>query len=142
MNNPLHFFTELMKRPAFEIIWVAYMMIINLAAILFWEEAVAKIIVAVFILSSMLMMGLYSKYGFTRILGLGHILWLPLAIYIGILLPETDGLLFGYLLVLLITIAISLVIDAYDVWCYFRGEMNFKLIAWPISVTPFRIICE
>lgn len=34
-------------------------------------------------------------------MGLGHIQWLPLAIYIGIILPETGGLLFGYLFVLL-----------------------------------------
>lgn len=120
MNNPLHFFTEMFKRPAYEVIWVFYMMMINVASIFFWEELLAKVIFIIFILSSMLMMGLYSNFGFTKILGLGHILWLPLAIYIAVVLPGTEGLYFTYLMVLLATISISLVIDIYDVWSYFR----------------------
>lgn len=126
MNNPLHFFTELFKRPAYEIIWVFYMMVINLAAIYFWDELLAKVIVVVFILSSMLMMGLFSKYGFTKILGFGHVLWLPLAVYIAVLLPGAEGLFLTYLIVLLATISISLVIDIYDVWSYFRQIKSVK----------------
>jgi len=126
MNNPLHFITELLKRPIYEVAWVFYMMAINLGAIFFWEEAVAKIIVAVFILSSMLMMGLYSKFGFTRILGLGHILWFPLAIYIGLELGTADGIYLTYLIVLLVTISISLVIDTLDVSRYLKGEIAFE----------------
>ncbi len=30
MNNPLRFITELLKRPIYEVIWVFYMMVINL----------------------------------------------------------------------------------------------------------------
>ena len=120
MKNPFYFFTDLLKRPAYEIIWVFYMMVINLAAIYFWDDLLAKVIVIVFIFSSMLMMGLYSKYGFTKILGLGHVLWLPLAAYIAVLLPGAEGPYFTYLMVLLATISISLVFDIYDVWSYFR----------------------
>jgi hypothetical protein len=122
MNNPLHFFTELFKRPAYEIIWVFYMMMINMAALFFWEELLAKVIFIIFMLSSMLMMGLYSKFGFTKILGLGHILWLPLVVYIAVSLPGTEGLFFNYLIILLATTIISLLIDIYDVWSYFRQK--------------------
>lgn len=97
------------------------MMIINLAAIFFWEELLAKVIVIVFMLSSILMIGLYSKFGFTKILGLGHIIWLPLVFFIGFKLPYADGAYFMYLLVLMVTLSISLIIDIYDVWSYFRG---------------------
>jgi len=126
MNNPLHFITELLKRPIHEVVWVFYMMAINLGAIFFWEELLAKIIVIVFVASSMLMMGLYSKFGFTRILGIGHILWLPLAIYIGFELGTADGIYLIYLIVLLITISISLAIDTFDVWKYLRGDIAFQ----------------
>jgi len=126
MKNPLHFFTDLLKRPAYEIIWVFYMMMINLVAIYFWNELIAKVIVIVFIISSMLMMGLYSTFGFTKILGLGHILWLPLAVYIAVSLPGAEGLFFNYLIILLLTISISLVIDIYDVWSYFRQKTGQK----------------
>lgn len=122
MKNPLHFFTDLLKRPLHEPIWVFYMMIINMAAVFFWEELLAKIIVITFLASSMLMMGLYSKYGFTKILGLGHILWIPLIAYLMIKIQETEGLFFQYLVALAITISISLVIDTFDVWRYFREK--------------------
>lgn len=121
-HNPLHFFKDLLKQPVYEVIWVIYMMAINLFAIHFWDELLAKIIVIVFMVSSMLMMGFYSKFGFTKILGLGHILWLPLAVYIAVLLPGAESLFFIYLMVLLATISISLVIDIYDVWSYFRQK--------------------
>jgi hypothetical protein len=122
MRNPIRFFTDLLKRPFYEVIWVFYMMAINLAAVYFWEELLAKIIVILFLVSSMLMMGLYSKFGFTKILGLGHTLWLPLVFYIGYCLMFAEGFYFTYLFVLLITILISLVIDGYDVWTYFKEE--------------------
>jgi len=118
--NPLHFFKDLLKRPAYEIIWVFYMMLINLYAIRFWDEPLAKAIVVVFLISSMLMMGLYAKFGFTKILGMGHILWIPLVIYIAFSIAEAGGSYFFYLIVLLITISISLAIDIYDVWSYFK----------------------
>lgn len=121
-NNPLHFFTDLFKRPMYEAIWVFYMMVINLYAIRFWDEPLAKIIVVVFLISSMLMMGLYAKFGFTKILGLGHILWIPLVIYIAFSMSGAGGAFLSYLTVLLITISISLAIDIYDVMSYFKEK--------------------
>jgi len=120
--NPLHFFTDLFKRPVYEILWVCYLMAANLYAIRFWEEPLAKAIVIVFILSTMLMMGLYAKFGFTKILGLGHILWIPLAIYIALALVHFEGIFMYYLTAFLLTITISLVIDIYDVLHYFRDK--------------------
>jgi len=120
-NNPLHFFKDLLKRPAYEVLWVFYMMAINLFALRFWDELLAKFIVIVFIVSSMLMMGIYSRFGFTKILGMGHFLWIPLVIYIAISLPEASGGYFTYLLVLLVTLSISLVIDIYDLWSYYKN---------------------
>lgn len=98
------------------------MMVINLAAIYFWEETLAKTIVIIFMISSMLMMGLYSRFGFSKILGLGHFLWIPLVIYIAVSVPGAGGLFLAYLIVLLITLSISLVIDVYDVWVYFKKK--------------------
>jgi len=121
-HNPLHFFTDLLKRPIYEVIWVFYMMAINLYAIRFWDEPLAKAIVVVFLISSILMMGLYAKFGFTKILGLGHILWIPLVIYIAFSIVGASGSYLSYLIVLSITISISLIIDIYDVWTYFKEK--------------------
>jgi len=123
-HNPFHFFKDLMKRPVYEVIWVFYMMVINLYAIRFWDEPLAKTIVIVFMISSVLMMGLYAKFGFTKILGMGHILWIPLAIYIAFSIDGAGGTYSVYLIVLLITISISLVIDIYDVWSYYKEKQK------------------
>jgi len=42
------------------------MMAINSTAIFFWEEFLAKAIIVVLMASIMLMMGLYSKFGFAK----------------------------------------------------------------------------
>jgi hypothetical protein len=57
-------------------------MLVNVASLLYWSEPLAKIIFVTFMLSAMLMMGLYSKFGFEKILGLGHVLWVPLLAYL------------------------------------------------------------
>ena len=124
-HNPLHFFKELLQRPIYEVIWVGYMMVLNLFAIQFWDELLAKIIIIVFVASSMLMMGLYSRYGFSKILGLGHILWVPLVIYIAISISGAGGLYLAYLIVLLITLSVSLMIDIHNVWSYFKEEAKY-----------------
>ena len=69
--------------------------------------------------SAMLMMALYSRFGYQKILGLGHVLWIPLLIYILLQVPQNDGLFQTYLVVLAISIAISLIFDILDVWQYF-----------------------
>ena len=62
--------------------------------------------------------------GFTRLLGLGNVLWIPLVIYVWSLLgAPDDGGLYGYWLRGLITVnTVSLVVDAIDVARNLRGD--------------------
>jgi len=82
MRNPFRFFVELMQQPVWIPIWLFFLMIINLVSLGFWHEPLAKLIFITFMISAMLMMGLYSRFGFEKILGLGHILWVPLLVYV------------------------------------------------------------
>jgi hypothetical protein len=68
------------------------------------------------------MMALYSKFGFEKVLGLGHIPWILLTFYLLTRLPVTDVTFNYYLIALLISISISLVFDTVDVWKYFSGK--------------------
>ena len=70
------------------------------------------------------MMGLYSRFGFEKILGLGHILWIPLLVYVLIEIPAAEGAFKSYLIILFISITISLVFDIIDVWRYFTSPKN------------------
>jgi hypothetical protein len=121
MRNPFRFFNELFQQPLLVSVWVFWLMLINVASIGFWNEALAKIIFVTFMLSAMLMMGLYSKFGFEKILGFGHILWIPLLVYLLMELSTTSHDFKNYLIVLSISITVSLAFDIVDVWSYFSN---------------------
>lgn len=118
MRNPLKFFVELMRQPTWIPVWVFYLMLINMASVIYWYEPLAKLIFITFMVSAMLMMGLYSRFGFEKVLGLGHIFWVPLLAYILIVLPTFESSFKSYLVVFSISIAISLAFDIIDVWKY------------------------
>ena len=59
MRNPFGFFVELFRKPVWIPIWVFYLMAINVASLGFWSEPLAKLII-IFMISALLMMGLYS----------------------------------------------------------------------------------
>lgn len=124
IRNPFIFFIELMQQPVWIPVWVFFLMIINVASVAFWNELLAKVIFVTFMLSVMLMMGLYSRFGFEKILGMGHILWIPLLVYVLMEIPTARDTFKSYLIILSISIAISLVFDIVDVWKYFTGRKS------------------
>ena len=120
MKNPLGFFVELLKQPVWVSIWVLYLMVINIASITFLAEPLAQLTFIIFMMSAVIMMTLYSHFGFEKILGLGHILWIPLTLYISTKLPVADVAFNYYLIALVVSLVISLFFDIVDVWKYFR----------------------
>ena len=128
MRNPFRFFIELMQQPVWIPIWLLFLMIANVSSLMFWSEPIAKVIFFTFMLSELLMMALYSKYGFEKILGMGHILWIPLLVYVLIEIPAAEGAFKSYLIILLISITISLVFDIIDVWRYFTRLKNIERV--------------
>ena len=124
MRNPSRFFIELMQQPIWIPVWVFFLMIVNVASVGFWNEPLAKVIFVTFMLSVVLMMGLYSRFGFEKILGMGHILWIPLLIYMLMEIPTARDTFKSYLIILSISIAISLVFDIVDVWKYFTSRKS------------------
>ncbi|NOS77093.1 MAG: hypothetical protein HOP35_04040 [Nitrospira sp.] len=124
MRNPLRFFIELIQQPLWVSLWVLFLMLVNMASLAFWREAVAQLILVNFLASALLMMGLYSRYGFTKILGLGHFPWIPLLAYVVTQIPAAEASFKRYLLVLSVSMAISLVLDTIDVWKYFKNQAS------------------
>jgi len=124
MRNPFRFFIELIQQPVWVPVWVLLLAMVNIASVGFWNEPLAKVIFVTFMLSAMLIMGLYSKFGFEKILGLGHILWIPLLVYVLIEIPSARDIFKSYLIILSISIVISLVLDIVDVWKYFTSRKS------------------
>jgi hypothetical protein len=106
-------------------LWLALLVGANLVVPLFFIERVeAQAVMGAFFFSMGLMTALTARFGFSRILGLGHVAWIPL---LGFLLarlsefPADDA--FGLWLRVLIALdAIALVIDGIDVVRFVRGE--------------------
>lgn len=122
MNNPLRFFVDLLRQPAWIPAWVCWLAAINLLSLRYWEEPLARVILVTFLLSATLMMALYARFGFEKILGLGHVLWLLLLPYLLASIPGAGDGFQVYLAALSASIAISLAFDIVDVWKYFAAR--------------------
>ena len=125
MRSFLRFLRGMLGMPLHWQLWLGMLIGANLVAPLFFLEHVeAQATIAALLISMALMTALTARYGFSRILGLGHVAWIPL---IGFLLtrlseaPANDA--FGVWLRVVIGLnATSLVIDAIDVARFVRGE--------------------
>jgi hypothetical protein len=106
-------------------LWVAMLIGANLVAPLFLlEHFEARLTLAAGLLGMALMAGLTGRYGFSRIVGLGHVAWLPmLAFLVGSVAEAPATSAFGFWLRTVIVLdAISLVLDASDAVRFVRGD--------------------
>ncbi len=106
-------------------LWLGLLISANLIAPFFFLEHVeARVTIAALLLSMTLMTALTARFGFSRILGLGHVAWLPLLAFLVARVtevPATTG--FGlWLRTVIVLDAISLVLDAVDVVRFLRGD--------------------
>ncbi len=124
IRNPFRFFIELIQQPVWISVWSLILIIVNVASVGFWNESLAKVIFVTFMLSAMLIMGLYSRFGFEKILGMGHILWLPLLVYVLMRIPAASDTFKDYLIIWSIFTVISSVFDVVDVWKYFTSQKS------------------
>jgi hypothetical protein len=105
--------------------WLMVLVAANMIAPMFFISTREAQVVLVTMLASMaLMTALTAWSGFTRLLGFGHILWVPLLVYLWPHLRENPvETIFGlWLRGLMVLNAISLGIDAVDVIRYVRGD--------------------
>jgi hypothetical protein len=72
----------------------------------------------------MTMMLLTARFGFTRILGLGHIFWIPLVIWLisRLSLHPPDNTLGWWIRAMIVLNSLSLLIDITDVMRYLAGD--------------------
>ncbi len=125
MRAFIEFNKGIMKMPLPWRLWLMLLVTMNLAVPLFFlDRREAQFILGALLVSMALMTILTAKFGFTRILGLGHILWLPLVFFLWYRLshvPADDFFGFWIRVVLILNTA-SLVLDTVDVARYIRGD--------------------
>lgn len=107
------------------LIWIGLLVVANmLVPLVFVGSLEAKVVLAAFMAGAVIQLAIFVRLGFVRLLGLGHILWIPLVIWaVGRLEVVGTGSVFGIWLAALIALnATSLVIDFVDVVRYLLGD--------------------
>ena len=127
MNAFIKFNKGLMNQSLPVRLWVGLMVIFNMIIPLFFLERLEAQVVLAAIMASMALMTLITATtGFSRLLGLGHIFWVPLLFFLWTNLdqiPPNDG--FGmWVRSLMVINATSLVLDGVDVFRYLAGEQG------------------
>ena len=119
MNN-------ILVQPLPIIIWVFVLMLMNTLSIVFLKRVEARWVLAAWISNGIFMPVLLSQFGYTRILGLSHVVfWTPLLIYLWTRRKNwnVSGSLAGkWLLGLFIVNMMSLFVDYLDVIRYLLGD--------------------
>lgn len=122
------FMADMKAGPAWVYYWVMFMGLLFMLSIPFaFKNKQARIILlSTLVFAPMIMMAVYAKFGYERILGLGHVLaWTPALYYL--FKTRSDwrggtGLVSKWLSVTLIVMCISLVFDVTDVVRYALGS--------------------
>ncbi len=106
-------------------LWVVLLMALNMMGPLFFIHTLeAQAVLISTLAGGMFMMLLFSGYGFVRLLGLGHVFWIPLVIWLGLRIPEIAlDTPFGIWVALVLGFNIlSLVMDTPDDSLYYTGD--------------------
>ncbi|MHA1529870.1 MAG: hypothetical protein ACTSVG_12675 [Alphaproteobacteria bacterium] len=121
----LKFSMALMSMPFPWNAWVGLLMAANLVAPLFFLPR-AEAIVAIVALNvgALIMAAIHARLGFVRLLGIGHIFWVPMVIWFAVRAgqPDVDGSFAAWMVAVVVLNSLSLVLDGWDVFCYWRGE--------------------
>ena len=127
MNAVIRFHKGLLRLPLWVQLFMLALVAVNMVTPLFMIRRIeAQIVLGTFLASFTLMMILTRLVGFTRLLGLAHIFWIPLLLYVGSRLEvyAADEAIGVWLRLLIGLNAVALVLDAIDVIRYIRGDRD------------------
>ena len=113
-------------------VWISLLLLVNMVApVIFITTREGQLVLAAAMVGAVIQMAIFSRQGFVRLLGVGHILWVPLLPWLwtrlGGLPPE--GVFALWMTAVIVLDGISLVIDARDVWAYVAGDRTPHLWA-------------
>ena len=105
-------------------VWAILLVAVNLGALFFIDTIYGQVALGTVTFAVLVMIAIHMRCGFVRLLGIGHILWIPMLLWMIVKFPsnsERTGLA-TWVGCLIVCNAISLVVDTIDVWRYWRGD--------------------
>jgi hypothetical protein len=118
------FLKNVNKMPLFWAIWTWCLGTVNMAALFFLDHLEGKIVLATMMIAATLMLTIHKKFGFVRLMGLAHLPWIPMLIWLYTRMDTIkliDGL-YKWILLLFVFDGMSLILDTVDVVKYFLGQ--------------------
>lgn len=125
MKAMINFTKTMMIMPIHWQAWLGVLVGVNIVAPLFFIHTLeAQVVLAMGIVGLAIMSVIFSMKGFVRLMGIGHLGWLPLVFWLGTKLEHVPAdSAFGYWLIAVIVLdSLSLIIDTIDLLRYIKGE--------------------
>jgi hypothetical protein len=105
--------------------WISLLMAVNMVVpLLLIGTLEGQVVLVAFIAGAMTQLAIFKKLGFVRLLGLGHVFWVPMIPWLWTRLESatTYGNFQYWLIAVILLDGVSVIIDATDVFRYVRGE--------------------
>jgi hypothetical protein len=125
MRSIINFMKTMLIMPIHWQAWLGILVTANIVVPMFFIHTLeAQVVLATAIVGLVIMAGIFSMKGFVRLMGIGHIGWLPLVFWLGMRLEHApaDSLLGYWLMTVIVLDSLSLFIDTTDVLRYVKGE--------------------
>ena len=125
MKSIMNFTKTMLIMPIHWQVWLGVLVTANIVVPMFFIHTLeAQVVLATAIGGLVIMSVIFSIKGFVRLIGIGHIGWLPLVFWLGMRLEHApaDSLLGYWLMTVIVLDSLSLFIDTTDVLRYVKGE--------------------
>ena len=129
MKAILNLAKDINKMPIFWVIWVWCLFSVNMAAVFFLGHLEGKVVFGCMMVAATLMPYLHSKYGYVGLLGVAHLPWIPMLIW---LYTRIDSIklvddLYKWILLVFFFDGISIILDTVDVVKYILGNKKTSI---------------
>lgn len=117
---------NIFKMPVIWWPWMAGLPLINLSSVFFLPRTEAWVVLGTGLLAATIMTFVHARFGYVRLVGIGHFVWIPMLIWLVFRLEKIpEGTLFyTWLQALMLMDAVSLLIDIIDLVRYVRGDRS------------------
>jgi hypothetical protein len=107
-------------------IWAIALILVNAASLAFVHTIYGQANLAAVLAAIAVMVVIHARFGYVRLLGVGHVFWIPMIAWFVTDLPDrsAEPALYHWVVTLVLFNSACLVVDAVDLARFIAGERN------------------
>ena len=132
MGVPIEFMKTMFVNGVGLATWITTLLTVNmLLPLVFIATPEGQLVLAAAMVGALIQMVIFASKGFVRLLGIGHVFWIPLVPWLWTRMNEfpTDDPMGLWIAAVILLDSISLIIDVADVARYLAGDQSPHLTA-------------